>query len=257
MFALSQVAYELIEGDYWFGKYGPFKIIIHSKTGYVNATKLCNDGGKRFRNWARLDGSQQLINTLASIMEQKGSILIDQGVCSDVSGLLFDEMGLSPQGNLVKGTYVHPLLIPHIASWCSPMFAMLVSCIVNHYIMSTYQRSLENLQIENSEQQVAIRNLGDTNRQLTGEIKELHSQIESNAFILEQTIAPRVVPFNKMKNMEETFSLYRIGDQQYWAIRCQQRNLVKQSNNMLKKYPNTVRVFYHESEPNAIIYLID
>ena len=34
------IAYELIEGDYYFGKYGPLNVVIHSKSGYPNATKL-------------------------------------------------------------------------------------------------------------------------------------------------------------------------------------------------------------------------
>ena len=136
---LSQVAYELVEGDYWFGKYGPFKVIIHSTSVYVNATKLCDDGGKRFRNWYQNSHSQELISTLASMLEQEGSLFTDQTPGRIPAGPVFEERG---QIVLVDGTYAHPLLIPHIASWCSAKFAIAVSEIVNHYIVSSVESCL-------------------------------------------------------------------------------------------------------------------
>ncbi len=36
--------------------------------------------------------------------------------------------------DIIRGTYVHPLLIPHIASWISPEFAIKVSEIVNYHL---------------------------------------------------------------------------------------------------------------------------
>lgn len=38
----------------------------------------------------------------------------------------------------IRGTYGHPLLAPHIASWTSPVFAVKVSHIVNDYIVRSY-----------------------------------------------------------------------------------------------------------------------
>ena len=31
------------------------------RNGYINATKLCKDGGKKYNDWFRLDNSKELI----------------------------------------------------------------------------------------------------------------------------------------------------------------------------------------------------
>ena len=41
---------------------------------------------------------------------------------------------------LISGTYCHPFLIPHIACWVSPDFALKVSEIVNRYYIQELQR---------------------------------------------------------------------------------------------------------------------
>ena len=43
----------------------------------------------------------------------------------------------------LRGTYVHELLIPHIASWISSQFAIKVSKIVNSFIIKEYQDSIK------------------------------------------------------------------------------------------------------------------
>ena len=37
---------------------------MNRNTGYINATKMCRAGGKEFKDWSRLKGSQQLEETL-------------------------------------------------------------------------------------------------------------------------------------------------------------------------------------------------
>jgi hypothetical protein len=49
MTSLRDVCFEQIQDQYWYGLYGDFKIIIDKDTGYFNATKLCQDGGKEFK----------------------------------------------------------------------------------------------------------------------------------------------------------------------------------------------------------------
>ena len=213
---LSQVTYELVEGDYWFGKYGPFKVIIHSKSGYVNATKLCFDGGKHFYHWRNNVNSKDLIQEVAS--------RLDNQALGIPWGPVFEERD---QIVLVNGTYAHPLLIPHIASWCSAKFAIAVSEIVNHYIVSTFQWYIENLVALNFNLTWDNQNLQVNNQQLMAENQDLQSGAEMDAHILEQSIAPRVVPQNRIHKKDETFSLYRVDKKKYYAIRCQHANLLK------------------------------
>ena len=40
----------------------------------------------------------------------------------------------------IRGTYAHPKLIPHIAAWTSPAFAVMVSDIVNKHFINEAMR---------------------------------------------------------------------------------------------------------------------
>jgi hypothetical protein len=44
--------------------------------------------------------------------------------------------------NELRGTYAHPLLVPHIASWISPEFAFKVSRIVNDHLVREYREQI-------------------------------------------------------------------------------------------------------------------
>ena len=69
---ISDITYEQITGDYWYANYLGFKVIMMKSSGFVNATKLCLSGGKRFDNWTRLQGSKELTKFLdVKILEEK------------------------------------------------------------------------------------------------------------------------------------------------------------------------------------------
>src|SRR5277367_586453 len=61
---LSGICFKQIKDNFWLGQYGDFQVIMMEDCSYVNATKLCTDGGKRFDNWIRNDASQRLIKAL-------------------------------------------------------------------------------------------------------------------------------------------------------------------------------------------------
>jgi hypothetical protein len=61
---ISDICFEQIQGNYWFGQYGEFKVLMMKDSGYINATKLCKDGGKLFKNWLANDTSKRLIKAL-------------------------------------------------------------------------------------------------------------------------------------------------------------------------------------------------
>lgn len=50
-FELTECIYECIKDTFYYGVFGDFKLVIDKATGYFNATKLCDQGGKRFRDW--------------------------------------------------------------------------------------------------------------------------------------------------------------------------------------------------------------
>ena len=61
---LSDIAFEQIEGNFWYAAYGPFRVIMMKDNGYVNATKLCSSGGKEYKDWIRNKNGQQLVQAL-------------------------------------------------------------------------------------------------------------------------------------------------------------------------------------------------
>jgi ABC-type Zn2+ transport system substrate-binding protein/surface adhesin len=96
--------------------------------GYINATKLCTEGGKEFRQWKRLKTSIELIN----LIEFEGS------------GNSHPPLKEVNNGDLItSGTYLHQDLIPHICMWISPEFALKVSKIVNQYLINEFKQQID------------------------------------------------------------------------------------------------------------------
>ena len=131
---LSEIAFEQIKDNYWYGAYGEFRVVVDKSTGYINASKMCCDGGKDFYNWSRLKGSHELVealvleNSLADVsadldyMQTHTKPQIWGLVCKSIT-----TAKLSTEDKLIAGTYCHPDLIPSIAGWVSPSFALKVS----------------------------------------------------------------------------------------------------------------------------------
>ena len=80
---------------------------------YVNATQLCQAGGKKFNDWFRLDTTKELIRALES----------DAGI--PASQLIEIKKGQSSHFN--QGSWIHPDLSISIAQWISPQFSIQVS----------------------------------------------------------------------------------------------------------------------------------
>ena len=80
--------------------------------GYVNATAMCQAGGKRWPDYIRLDRSQAYIAALSPVV----------GICTTgIDGLVHVIQG-GPSH--LQGTWVHPRLAVDLARWISPQFAV-------------------------------------------------------------------------------------------------------------------------------------
>jgi hypothetical protein len=119
--AITTLAYEKINDQYSKAKYGEFNVIMDITTGYINSTKLCADGGKQLKNWTRNEGNKELIEYFENSHRLKF-----EPMTKIVTG---------GQNTDLRGTYAHPKLITHIASWVSPAFAWKVSEIVNNFLV--------------------------------------------------------------------------------------------------------------------------
>lgn len=131
---ITKLAYENIDDTFSKARYGDFEVIMNRKTGYINATKLSADGGKRFDNWIRNDVAKELIKQCRLLICEESTMLVKGG-----------------QIPIITGTYAHPDLIPHIASWVSPKFAIKVSKIVNDFLIREREEEIRRLTGEKSE----------------------------------------------------------------------------------------------------------
>ena len=129
-------------------------------TGYINATKMCSSGGKEYRDWSKNKSSKELIDALENKLalenthgssENSDLTLLNGNVriitlpsppCKFIQTCNETEMD-----RVKSGTYCHPLLIPHIACWVSPEFALLVSEVVHGYITQEYKAHLAAAQL--------------------------------------------------------------------------------------------------------------
>ena len=80
---------------------------------YVNATELCQAGGKKFSHWFSLDTTKELIKELSA----------DAGITA--SGLVDTNKGGNTKTE--QGSWIHPDLSISLAQWISPKFAIQVS----------------------------------------------------------------------------------------------------------------------------------
>ena len=135
------------------------RVVMMKDNGYINATKMCSSGDKVFAKWSRLKSSQELMkavtrkvkgvevleNTQPSLENTLGDTNCQmwQLVCKCITTEKKSDID-----KLICGTYCHPLLIPHIGSWISSGFAVMVSKVVNAYIVGEYKLKLADMEAQ-------------------------------------------------------------------------------------------------------------
>ncbi|ANB51039.1 hypothetical protein [Powai lake megavirus] len=127
------VIFENINDEYALGKFGDLEVVMMRENGYVNATNLCKKCGKDYKNWNQNSYSKELIKELIKQLSQINNNQIKK---KSSAGNPAAEVTHTVKGGkltIIRGTYVHPKLIIHIASWCSTEYAMKVSDIVTEF----------------------------------------------------------------------------------------------------------------------------
>ena len=124
--SLNDVCYKQISGNFHYGIFGDFQLVIDKSTGYFNATKLCAMAKKNFYHWKKLSRTVRLISHL---QDESNVELIDE-----VKGT--NNNAITEQ---ITGQYVHKDLILDIASWISPKFYHRCNNIVVDYFTTEYK----------------------------------------------------------------------------------------------------------------------
>jgi hypothetical protein len=190
---MQRIIFDYINTDYAYGKYGDFTVIMMTSNRYINATKLCKQYGKEFKHWKENIGNKQLIEEVNKEITPDG-----YPTSTNKSFIIKND-----EKNELRGTYVHELLIPHIASWISPQFGIKVSKIVNSYIINEYITELKeknnkiiDLNIKLDEIISTNKELLNNNKEILLENKNMKSMLEKNQLKLDKT-------FDKLVGMNE------------------------------------------------------
>ena len=276
---IKEIIFEDINDDYGYGKYGEFEVIINKRTGYINATKLCKDGGKELFSWVRTNVSNKLVDFISESLH----------ICRD--RLLINPKNLP---NHLKGTYVHPDLIPHIASWVSPEFAHKVSKIVNEHIIKQYRNELRKKDDKIDNLEKIIREMREENRQALREIKEDNKQTHNKLDVANENlnvvtekldvanenlnvvtekldvanenivttieildnVAQQRVPFERIQPPEEPQIIIFYTDQKeekpYKICRGQKRRINGIIRSVKEEFPNAREVVRMKRQPNPV-----
>jgi hypothetical protein len=230
-----------------------------SRNGYVNATKMCNDEGKKFRYWLENQTSKDYISYVQSVEDIPADlIMIKNGVGS----------------NDYRGTYVHPDLITHIAFWISSSFAHKVTKIMKEYnkkeenmkhsiTIKEKDETIDKQAIENmSLKDMLKKTLENTerilskNNDLSIEMSKLSLDNQITHEMLNIVVEDRVV---KPEDKDSTSSIviYESIDQgpnMFYIFRVQKRGLKAALKRYKADNPNAIKFYEIEYNPNSINY---
>ena len=211
---------------------------MNKQTGWVNATKFCDEHDKRFRNWTQNKQTKDLISVFSNEeigpMEFQRSKITNQDEDnslsdsdstnesdrSDVSGpnnwSILVKGGKRDSDYIISGTYIHPDLVPALAMWISPSFHLKACKILNKYITKFWKENSDKL-MEKCEQMAK-----EMERKLT-ENDDLANVVEN--------LLDNVVHKPKNDNLLQTFLLFKLNNPlhkfQFATSRCQKRSVTK------------------------------
>lgn len=275
---ITNMAYETIDEKYSRAQYGEFNVIMDMTNGYINATKLCADGGKHMKAWLRNDSNKELIKSFEEIMKSSAQI------CAE---LLINNMAGSYE---LRGTYVHPLLIPHIASWVSPSFAYKVSKIVNEYLVREKDDEIRRLTGDNcrleqkfddaekrreaSEKRCEkmLQDMKDQNDKTHDKLDDVHKKLDKADNAIEELqntvdvvntrieiVIEEVVNPSKRVEVREQFVIMKLNDATsnygFKVICSQNVNLDKAKRNILREHPESTLFREIKPSPNSKNFL--
>ena len=271
---LSKICFEQIRDNYYHGQYGNFSAIINKETGYVNATKLCNDGGKKFYHWSDSKVSKELI---IALKQQVFSEALGEHCIRDVWSMIpynpvaevVKQVFTKNQTNedkLIAGTYIHPLLIPHVACWVSPAFALKAGSLINNFITDEWKHKLEVAQQLQKDLEMEVNSLQSQNLELQDSANDWHEIADHNLVMMEtkaeavDNLEAKVCEQIRDKHTwssTHAFTILCINDVEstclpYYAIRCRRKAVCQSIKKLRHKHPKAEVIHQEYKVPNAI-----
>jgi hypothetical protein len=277
---LSQIAFTQIRDNYYYGYYGLFRVVVDKTDGYINASKLCIDGGKQFYHWKESKAAKELLNTLQRFTfnqafddesTQEPWSIAHYAPVSQITRLV-QTFNASDEDKIISGTYVHPLIIPHIACWVSPMFALKAASIINFFIVEEYKAKLEASERsaalflqEIHQQQLAIedaqQSANTAQQALVSAEERLNDAVlvanvkKEVANVLDDKLCSKIRE-KQVWSTTHSFSMVKLNDENsqrpFYVIRCQGRRMNAAIKKLRRKHPEAEVLFLQRKIPNAV-----
>jgi hypothetical protein len=267
---LSEIGCTQIRDNFWYGYYGPLRVVVDKTDGFINATKLCLDGGKQFYHWKESKVSKELISTLQSFN-------FAHAIDDDQSREPWSVASYTPIPEVIRfvrtshesdidkaiiGTYCHPLLIPHIACWVSPNFAIKVSSIINFFIVEDWRAKLaaseraaaqllSNFELQQQQQQLAL----ESAQQSVVATQNFLDVKKENIEQLQEKVMDKARE-RKVWASTHAFTLLHLHDENskrpYYVIRCQGRRMGTTITKLRRKHSAAEVIYQQRKVPNAV-----
>jgi len=283
---LSNCIYEHIKDTFYYGLFGDFRLVIDKSTGFFNATKLCDQGGKNLFHWKRLEKSKRMVE------------YYQRSRHPDLDGGFYEVHGDNKDktDRQFTGTYVPQELILEIASWVSIEFYDKCNKIIINYFVNEFKKmdksklknkikeveeQMEKLTLEHEEkivenselkaliirledsnkrQEEYMRSLGisleevkDQNTSLKTDIKEATKKVDNIQRKLGIAVEDRApLPENKAKR--ERFVLLKRNDDEYYpyyTIRAQDDYTKRKLKFERRHFPNLEVLLDFACNPNS------
>ncbi|AVL95262.1 putative KilA-N domain-containing protein [Moumouvirus australiensis] len=259
---ISNIIFERINDEYFWGKYGDFEVIMDSDR-YINVTKLCSEAKtkngkkKEFKHWKTTSEAKELIDEISSVV---GIPTAEIFKIITTGSKHFTE---------IRGTYAHPQLVPHIASWASAKFGARVSVIVNEYFakemfekhrnvikkkddkIDRLSKKIDKQSKTMKKQDLKIKKLLEQGNEVLGYAKDTNRKI--NVVVNER------VPLSEEPKNEESFYIVRNNDKlskkretyDYKAIRITNKSKSTTMSKYYRNHPNGEIILKIKYTPNA------
>ena len=133
------------------------------------------------------DGNDKATITMVEIQNTTSLINVDSSNIVPSAGIPADgtvKAIISIVGTnttTIRGTYVHKLLVPHIASWLNPAFAIKMSKIVDEYLLREHRLKIANLTNDNSSLSYQVQQLVHGNKEQSRKIDEQSKKIDEQS----------------------------------------------------------------------------
>lgn len=121
--SVPQVHENIVRDNYIKCHFDNFELLVDTKTGFFNATKLCKHKSKNYLHYVELEKNKSLDKLLTSTFGQ-----ISYDVC------------MRRNASELAETYCHPIMLLSVAIWCSDESYAQVVTIVNEFFNRTVQR---------------------------------------------------------------------------------------------------------------------